>query len=87
MGSLSNLYPANDLFLYRSKELYAELGQVDELDVFGMSPYGDDDIIDKINSKNKVRVFVYKKDENEETKIWESKLICNHEIYDSSDMC
>lgn len=83
----NNLYPANDLFLYRSKELYAELGQVDELDVFGMSPYGDDDIIDKINSKNKVRVFVYKKDENEETKIWESKLICNHEIYDSSDMC
>ena len=40
----------NDLFLYRPKELYAELGQVDELDVFGMSPYGDASIIEKINS-------------------------------------
>lgn len=83
----NNLYSASDLFLYRPKELYVELGQVDELDVFGMSPYGDADIIDKINSRNKVRIFVYKKSENVETKIWESKLTCNHEIFDSSDMC
>ncbi len=83
----NNLYRANDLFLYRPKKLYDELGQVDELDVFGMSPYGDADIIDKINSRNKVRIFVYKKNENVETKIWESKLTCNHEIFDSSDMC
>lgn len=81
------LYPAQDLFLYNPKELYAELEQVDELDVFGMSPYGDTNIIDKINNKKKVRVFVYKKNENAETRIWESKLTCNHEIFDSSDMC
>ena len=82
-----NLYPGQDLFTYGSKELYTELRKVDELDVFGMSPYGDAGIIDEINSKNKVRVFVYKKNENAETRIWESKLTCNHEILDSTDMC
>lgn len=82
-----NLYPGPDSFTYRPKELYTELSQVDELDVFGMSPYGDAGIIDKINSKNKVRVFVYKKNDNGEAKVWESKLTCNHEILDSTDMC
>lgn len=73
-------------FYYRGKELYTELDKVNELDIFGMSPYGDQSIIDKINSKNKVRVFIYKKDGNEETKIWEKKLTCTHELIDSSEM-
>lgn len=46
------MYPAEDLFLYRPKELYVELDSVDELDVFGMSPFGDESIIEKINGKN-----------------------------------
>ena len=46
------LYPADDLFLYRAKELYTDLDLVDELDVFGMSPFGDESIIEKINEKN-----------------------------------
>ena len=82
----NNLYPISDLFLYRPKKLYVELGQVDELDVFGMSPYGDASIMDKINNRNKVRVFVHEKDKNVETKDWESKLTCNHEILDATDM-
>ena len=82
----NNLYPANDLFFYRPKELYAELGQVDELDVFGMSPYGDASIIEKINSINKVRIFVYNKDKNKETEDWKSKLTCSYEILDSTEM-
>lgn len=81
-----NLYPADDLFLYRSKQLYTELDQVNELDIFGMSPYGDESIIDKINSKNIVRVFIYKKDENEETKVWEKKLTCRYELLDSTEI-
>lgn len=32
----NRLYPADDLFLYRAKELYADLDLVDELDVFGI---------------------------------------------------
>lgn len=82
----NKLYPADDLFLYRGKELYTELDKVNELDIFGMSPYGDQSIIDKINSKNKVRVFIYKKDINEQTKVWEEKLTCAHELIDSSEM-
>lgn len=80
------LYPAEDLFLYRPKELYVELDSVDELDVFGMSPFGDESIIEKINGKKSVRVFVYNKDKNDETKVWKSKLKCNYELLDSSDM-
>lgn len=80
------LYPADDLFLYRPKELYVDLDSVDELDVFGMSPFGDESIIEKINEKKLVRVFVYNKDENEETKAWKSKLKCNYELLDSSDL-
>lgn len=80
------LYPADDLFLYRTKELYADLDLVDELDVFGMSPFGDDSIIEKLNEKKLIRIFVYNKNENDETKVWESKLKCKHELLDSNDM-
>lgn len=82
----NKLYPADDLFLYRGKELYTELDKVNELDIFVMSPYGDQSIIDKINSKNKVRVFIHKKNINEETKVWDKKLTCTHELIDSSEM-
>lgn len=80
------LYPADDLFLYTTKELYADLDLADELDIFGMSPFGDESIIDKLNSKNHIRVFIYNKDRNEETRVWESKLTCKHELLDSEDM-
>lgn len=82
----NKLFPADDLFFYRSKELYTELDKVSELDIFGMSPYGDDSIIDKINSKDSVRVYVYQKDVSEETKEWEKKLTCPHELLDSAEM-
>lgn len=80
------LYPADDLFLYKRKELYTELDKVDELEIFGMSPYGDVSLIDKINQKKHVRVYIYKKKENEETKIWEKKLTCRYELLDSTEM-
>ena len=82
----NRLYPADDLFLYRAKELYADLDLVDELDVFGMSPFGDESIIEKINEKNLIRIFVYNKNENDETEVWESKLKCKYELLESDDM-
>ena len=48
-----------------------------------MSPYGDKSIIDKLNGKSFVRVFIYNKSENEETNVWENKLMCKHELVDS----
>lgn len=80
------LFPADDLFLYRGKELYTELDKVDELDVFGMSPYGDESIIDVINSKKSVKIYIYDKAGNKETNVWEKKLECSYELLDSLDI-
>ena len=80
------LRPANDLFLYRAKELYVKLSEVNELDIFGMSPYGDESIINEINKKERVRIYIYKKNESEETKVWKEKLTCKYELLDSSEM-
>ena len=85
--SLSDkLFPADDLFLYRGKELYTELDNVDELDVFGMSPYGDDSIIDIINSKKSVKIYIHDKARNKETNDWNKKLKCSYELLDSLDI-
>ena len=80
------LYPANDLFLYRAKELYVKLNEVNELDIFGMSPYGDESIINEINKKERVRIYIYKKNKNKETKVWKQKLTCKYELLYSSEM-
>ena len=52
-----------------------------------MSPFGDESIIEKINEKKLVRVFVYNKDENEETKAWKSKLKCNCDREEWKNKC
>lgn len=80
----NKLFPAEDLFLPNPKTLYKELEEIDEIDIFGVSPYGDDSIIDIINTRKKVRVFVYNKASSKETKDWEDKLTGNYEIFDSS---
>lgn len=80
----NKLFPAEDLFLQNPKTLYKELEEIDEIDIFGVSPYGDDSIIDIINTRKKVRVFVYNKASSKETKDWEDKLTGNYEIFDSS---
>ena len=80
-----NLRLEDDLFMIEPKNLYVDLEKVDELDVFGMSPSGDDSIIDKINSKRKVRVFVDNKNSNVQADEWNKKLTCEHEIFDSKE--
>lgn len=45
------LYPVDDLLLYRAKKIYTDLDLVDDLDVFGMSPFEDESIIEKLNGK------------------------------------
>lgn len=80
-----NLFPADDLFLIQRRgKLYKELNKITELDIFGMSPNGDESIIKKINNKNNIRVFVYEKDTNIETEEWKKKLSCKYELLDSS---
>ena len=85
MGSYpsENLYPADDLFLHSLKSLYSELNSVEEIEIFGMSPYGDDDIINRLNKMRKVTVYVYNCKSNRETQEWNRILTCDHEIKDS----
>ncbi len=80
-----NLFLADDLFLFAgNQELYKELKNIKEIDVFGMSPYGDDALIDHLNNMSFVRVFVYNMQTSEETNVWEQILKTKHEILDSS---
>lgn len=81
-----SLFPADDLFLYRGKELYTEFDKVDEIDIFGMSPYGDDSIIDIINNKNMVKVYIHNKEGSIETNDWNKKLNCSYELLDSMEI-
>ena len=69
---VEGIYPSNE-----------DIKNVDELDIFGMSPYGDDSLIHIINTKLKVRVFIYNKDSNHETREWMRKLTCPYELLDS----
>lgn len=79
-----SLFPMDDLFLYSRKTLYQELKQVDTLDIFGMSPYGDKTLIDQINQREKVRIYVHDSESNEEACEWRRLLKCPYEIYDSN---
>ena len=81
------LHPAEDLYLVEPKKLYEELKDVTELDVFGVSPYGDSDLINVIDGMKNVRVFIHGKDTNSETRVWESKLKkCSYVLEDVSSI-
>lgn len=80
----SRLYSAKDLFLFDPKNLYEELNDIDEIHIFGMSPEGDESLINKINTRKKIRVFVHNLKTNKETEKWENKLTGNYDFMDSS---
>lgn len=81
----NNLYPADDLFLHSKRELYAQLGDVEELDIFGLSPYGDDSLIDVINRMKSVTIYVYNMENSMEVEVWDKILYCPHVFIDSSE--
>lgn len=80
------LFLAEDLRILEHRTLYDELKEVDELDIFGMSPDGDDGIISIINTRKKVRVFVYNKLTNGETEKWKKKLVGDYDLLDSDEI-
>ncbi len=81
-----NLFPADDLFLHSPAKLYEELEGINKIEIFGMSPYGDDCLLDIINGMNFVTVYVYDKNNNLETEDWENILKCPHIIRDSLEI-
>ena len=82
----NNLYPAEDLFLRNPRKLYSEMINVDEIDVFGVSPYGDADLFSALSDIRLVRVFVYDISNNLERDLWKDLLYCKYEIYDSEEI-
>lgn len=84
---LSNdIYPSDDLLLINCKQLYKELDGIEHLDIYGMSPYGDVAIINKIKNVKNVKVYVYDKEHNAQLKEWGKILsTTNCEILDSGE--
>lgn len=80
------LFPSNDLFPHIPTPLYEELSDVRSIEVFGVSPYGDNDIVKRLNTMEKVTIYVYNSKINEESKVWDSLLTCPHAIKDSMDI-
>ena len=82
----NNLYYADDLFSHSKKELYTQLGDVEELDIFGLSPYGDDSLIGAINRMKSVTIYVHNMETSEEVEVWDKILYCPHVFKDSSEV-
>lgn len=85
------LCPANDFVLPKSKPLYSELNNINQLDIFGMSPYGDKNIIQEINNCKSVTIYVYGlnnllKSSLEEVDEWNRVLKVEHTFKDSSEI-
>lgn len=69
----NNLLPADDLFPYTPPKLYSDLYSIPSLDVFGMSPFGDDTLIDCLASIPNLTVYVYEMNDVEVSE-WNHKL-------------
>lgn len=81
----NNLYLADDLFSHSKRELYGQLGDAEELDIFGLSPYGDDSLIDVINRMKSVTIYVHNMNTSAEVEVWDKALHCTHVFRDSSE--
>jgi len=81
----NRLYPADDLYPKEAKELYKELDNIQKIEVLGISPYGDDELIEKLNMIEKVKIFVHNsKSNHKEIYEWKKK-VSSAEIVDGSE--
>ena len=77
------MYPADDLFLDDGRKIYESIETIENLDVFGVSPYGDDALIKKLKEIPQIRIYIYNLNQNEILK-WKEKGI-NAEFIDSKE--
>ena len=61
----NTLYPADDLFLKESKDIYEDLDNAESLDIFGVSPYGDKSLINKLMKIPQITIYVHNLNELE----------------------
>lgn len=64
----STLFPGLNTFPSTVSELYTELDDIETLDIFGMSPFGDDKLIEKLSVIPNLTIYVYKKEKNQVNK-------------------
>ena len=70
-----NLYPGKDLKPGSKFDLYKELKEISTIDIFGVSPYGEDDLFNILNEMDIITVFIYQLSSNsEEKETWNNKL-------------
>lgn len=80
-----HLYPAEDLALGGEYELYEALKGLGELDVFGVSPEGDRELLRVIGGILQVRTFIHNKDSNSKTlEIW-NRVVGHARYLDAKD--
>lgn len=63
-----NLVPAKDLYPREEVILYETLAGIDSIDIFGMSPFGDSELIEKLQSIKEINIFYYDKNDKKEWK-------------------
>ena len=79
------LYPSEDLYPKEPKKLYKDLDTIQRIEVLGISPYGDDELIEKLKMIEKVKILIYDSKKNDdETDEW-TKRVPSAEIVDASD--
>lgn len=67
------LFPSSNTFPSAVPELYKELDNIKSLDIFGMSPFGDDKLIQQLSVVPSLRIYVYEMDKNQVNK-WNNLL-------------
>ena len=66
----ADLFPAQDLYAFNPVILYENFNNLDSLDIFGMSPFGDDKLIQKIKLIPDLTIYVYDMINSNETLEW-----------------
>jgi len=70
-----NLCPSDDLIPSGFHELYGPLKGIECIDIFGVSPFGDYELLDCIKKISKKRIFIYKKVNNDtEVSVWQQRV-------------
>lgn len=66
-------FPGPNTFPYKVPKLYVELNDMESLDIFGMSPFGDDRLIQRLSEIQNLRIYVYNMDKKQVDK-WKELL-------------
>jgi hypothetical protein len=78
----NSLFPADDLYPYAGFPLYKELSAIDKIEVFGVSPYGDEELLEKLSNISELVIYIHNMDIVQKDD-WQKKI--SHAIFKDSD--